>query len=320
VCPDCSRKKDEGDVQNAKTEGAVEKPAEVIPTEALDEKSIGDAREQMVDVGPRTTETGTLEEHAPSDPSHIAELEDQLSQKDQLIQSLQSQLTDHKSQQASLKQDLTRTSQSLMALKSSDQEKDSLITSLQLELSQLRQSISSLQASLPPANRLEGLTSENTDLKVEVDSLRAQLAAAKDSSESASNEDIVSLNKELDRLRTAHAAEIHNARRSHSRAAELQIENKTLLGRVEELKSRLVQLMNEKLELVERGDGLEREVRNLKGDGELEGLIEGQERRERMRVRNESFATQVREARGIVIDLVSVHGGCGFCTGDLVVL
>ena len=88
---------------------------------------------------------------------------------------------------------------------------------------------------------------------------------------------------------------------SHSKAAELQIENKTLLSRVEELKQRLVTLTSEKLELVERSESLEKEVYRLRKqkdtaprgsvelNTELDGLIQSQQQRQTQREQNQRY-------------------------------
>jgi predicted nuclease with TOPRIM domain len=147
---------------------------------------------------------------------------------------------------------------------------------------------------------------------------------------------------------------------SHSKAAELQIENKTLLSRVEELKQRLVTLTSEKLELVERSESLEKEVYRLRKqkdtaprgsvelNTELDGLIQSQQQRQTQREQNQRRYSQfvgaadgesmreINERRlkkgkdsgefgreremGFVIDLVAVHGGCGSCMGEILTL
>lgn len=179
------------------------------------------------------------------------------------------------------------------------------------------------------------------------------------------HETLIALRHEHGKLKDLHSSEIQKSRVSHSKAAELQIENKTLISRVEELKSKLVTLTTEKLELVDRTESLEKELyklRKSKDDAvasaqrgsvefntELDALIKGQETRQAIRETNQRTYSQfvgelggqesmrdINEQRlkngkdsgeygrekeiGFVVDLISGGGGCGMCTGEILVL
>ena len=181
----------------------------------------------------------------------------------------------------------------------------------------------------------------------------------------------MSLRGEHNKLKETHSSEIQKSRTSHSRAAELQIENKTLLSRVDELKQKVVSLTADKLDLVNRSEALEKDLYHARkaqaaavaaGEGggprgsvelntELDALIQGQEKRAMMRETNQRRYSQfvgqsgedgesmreINERRlkkgkdsgeygreremGFVIDLIgSGSGGCGLCTGEVLVL
>ena len=125
------------------------------------------------------------------------------------------------------------------------------------------------------------------------------------------HETLVSLRNEHAKLKETHSGEIQKSRVSHSRAAELQLENKTLLSRVEELKQKVVSLTSEKVELIDRSDTLEKELYKLRkqvqssntagesGDRgsielntELDQLIQGQETRQAIRETNQRRYSQ----------------------------
>lgn len=184
------------------------------------------------------------------------------------------------------------------------------------------------------------------------------------------HEALITLRQEHGKLKESHASEIQKSRLTHSKAAELQMENKTLISRVEELKQKLVTLTSEKLELVERSESLEKELFKARkardsvvasgGGGqrgsvelntELDALIQGQETRQAIRETNQRTYSQfvgqqhdaeesmrdINERRlkkgkesgefgrerevGYVVDLISSGaGGCGMCTGEILVL
>jgi chromosome segregation ATPase len=121
----------------------------------------------------------------------------------------------------------------------------------------------------------------------------------------------VNLRHEHTKLKDTHSGEIQKSRTSHSRASELQLENKTLLSRVEELKQKVVSLTSEKVELIDRSDTLEKELYKLRkqvqssyvagesGDRgsvelntELDQLIQGQETRQAIRETNQRRYSQ----------------------------
>jgi hypothetical protein len=125
------------------------------------------------------------------------------------------------------------------------------------------------------------------------------------------HEALVTLRQEHGKLKESHSSEIQKSRLSHSKAAELQMENKTLISRVEELKQKLVTLTSEKLELVERSESLEKELFKARkardsiiasgGGGqrssvelntELDALIQGQETRQAIRETNQRTYSQ----------------------------
>lgn len=125
------------------------------------------------------------------------------------------------------------------------------------------------------------------------------------------HETLLSLRNEHAKLKDTHSGEIQKSRISHSRAAELQLENKTLLSRVEELKQKVVSLTSEKVELIDRSDTLEKELYKLRkqvqssytagesGDRgsvelntELDQLIQGQETRQAIRETNQRRYSQ----------------------------
>ena len=232
-------------------------------------------------------------------------------------------------------------------------------------------------------------------MKQERDSLKTDLAATEASLKSlqhqhdalksshtalekdtkTTQEALRSLQTDHGKLKETHASEIQKSRLSHSKAAELQLENKTLFSRVEELKQKLVTLTSEKLELVERTETQEAELFKLRkaakesvssGAGtrdrdsvemntELDALIEGEANRRAVRETNQrqyarfvgqgggresmqgESLREVNERRlregknsgefgrerevGFVVDLISAGGGgCGMCTGEVLVL
>jgi archaellum component FlaC len=123
------------------------------------------------------------------------------------------------------------------------------------------------------------------------------------------HEALISLRNEHAKLKDSHSGEIQKSRLAHSRASELQLENKTLLSRVEELKQKLVSLTSEKLELVERTDSLEKELYKLRKqaqvsalagaergsvelNADLDQLIQGQEARDAIRETNQRRYSQ----------------------------
>ena len=203
----------------------------------------------------------------------------------------------------------------------------------------------------------ESLSQAQSDLQA----LQAKHATLEKDAQ-ASSEQVTILRSEYEKVKESHSSEIQKSRISHSKAAELQIENKTLLSRVEELKQRLVTLTSEKLELVEKSEGLEKEVYKLRKqkdvvsrgsvelNTELDGLIQGQQKRETQREVNQQRYSQfvgganvdgesmreINERRlkkgkdsgefgrekeiGFVIDLVAMHGGCGSCIGEVLTL
>jgi len=119
---------------------------------------------------------------------------------------------------------------------------------------------------------------------------------------------LLTLRDNHSKLKDSHSAEIQKSRLSHSKGAELQLENKTLLSRVEELKSKLVTLTSEKLELVERSESLEKQIFKLRQErevsiaagprgsvelnAELDALIQGQETRDAIRETNQRRYSQ----------------------------
>jgi chromosome segregation ATPase len=207
-------------------------------------------------------------------------------------------------------------------IKSSDTEKDSIIGSLQLELGQLREQLITLKessSSAPTSEQFASLTRERDNLKTELSSAQGTLKKTQNESQTLQNsytaldkdtkttrETLLALRTELSKLKESHSSEIQKSRLSHSRASELQIENKTIISRAEELKTKVVSLTSEKLELVERVETLERELHKLQkvrdaaaagGEGEVRGsvelnteldaLIQGQETRQTIRETNQ---------------------------------
>ena len=254
-----------------------------------------------------------------------------------------------------------------------------MISSLQLELGQLRDQLSILKESsgaAPTPEQFVALTQERDALKSEIAKTQNILSktqadlktlqnsyTALEKDTKTTHETLVSLRNEHGKLKDSHSSEIQKSRLTHSRAAELQIENKTLLARVEELKQKLVILTSEKLELVDRAESLDKELfklRKQKGgqsrgsvelNTELDALIQGQETRQAIRETNQRTYSQfvgqeqsegesmrdINERRlkkgkdsgefgreremGFVVDLISGGaGGCGMCTGEILVL
>ena len=253
-----------------------------------------------------------------------------------------------------------------------------MISSLQLELGQLRDQLSSLKESsgaAPTTEQFVALTKERDSLKSEIattqdtlEKLQSDLQSlqtsytALEKDTKTTHETLLSVRNEHGKLKESHSSEIQKSRLSQSRAAELQIENKTLLSRVEELKQKLVTLTSEKLELVERVESLEKELFKLRKqkdrqsrgsvelNTELDTLIQGQETRQAIRETNQrtysQFVGQSQEGEsmrdmnekrlkngkesgefgreretGFVVDLLSGGtGGCGMCTGEILVL
>lgn len=254
-----------------------------------------------------------------------------------------------------------------------------MISSLQLELGQLRDQLSTLKESFgaaPTTEQYLALTQERDALKSEIATTQKSLSKAQtdlqtlwnsykalEKDTKTTHETLVSLRGDHDKLKDSHSSEIQKSRLTHSRAAELQIENKTLLSRVEELKQKLVTLTSEKLELVDRAESLDKELYKLRKqkDGqnqggvelntELDALIQGQETRQAIRETNQRTYSQfvgqaqsevesmrdINERRlqkgkdggefgrekeiGFVVDLISGGaGGCGMCTGEILVL
>jgi chromosome segregation ATPase len=253
-----------------------------------------------------------------------------------------------------------------------------MISSLQLELGQIQDQLSILKESsgqAPTTEQLANLTTERDNLKSqltttqeslkktqsELQSLReSHTALEKDTK--TTHETLIALRQDHGKLKESHASEIQKSRLSHSKAAELQLENKTLVSRVEELKQKVVALTSEKLELVERSESLGKEVYKLRksnmasgGIGgvelntELDTLIQGQETRQAIRETNQRTYSQfvgelsgetlkeINQRRlkdgkdsgefgrekeiGFVVDLISSGGGgCGMCTGEILVL
>jgi chromosome segregation ATPase len=175
--------------------------------------------------------------------------------------------------------------------------------------------------SAPTAEQLTILTTERDDLK-------SHLSAAQDSTKKSQGElkalqdthtalekdtktthdTLVNIRNEHAKLKETHSSEVQKARLSHSRGAELQLENKTLISRVEELKQKVVSLTSEKVELVERTDSLDKELFKLRknldsavaGGGrgsvelntELDALIHGHETRRTIRETNQRRYSQ----------------------------
>ena len=139
-----------------------------------------------------------------------------------------------------------------------------MISSLQLELGQLRDQLSSLKESsgaAPTTEQFVALTKERDSLKSEIattqdtlEKLQSDLQSlqtsytALEKDTKTTHETLLSVRNEHGKLKESHSSEIQKSRLSQSRAAELQIENKTLISRVEELKQKLVTLTSEKLE------------------------------------------------------------------------
>ena len=155
-----------------------------------------------------------------------------------------------------------------------------MISSLQLELGQLRDQLSTLKESsgaAPTTEQYLTLTQERDALKSEIVTTQNALTKAQtdlqtlwnsytslEKDTKTTHETLVSLRNEHGKLKDSHSSEIQKSRLAHSRAAELQIENKTLLSRVEELKQKLVTLTSEKLELVNRTESLDNELFKLR--------------------------------------------------------
>jgi chromosome segregation ATPase len=175
--------------------------------------------------------------------------------------------------------------------------------------------------SAPTAEQLTVLTQERDNLKIQL--ATAQESATKSEIElqrlkethnalekdtKTIHETLVNVRNEQVKLKEAHSAEIQKSRLSHSRAAELQLENKTLLSRVEELKQKVVSLTSEKVELVERTGSLDKELYKLRKNlesavaggargsvelnTELDALIHGQETRQAIRETNQRRYSQ----------------------------
>ena len=161
-----------------------------------------------------------------------------------------------------------------------------------------------LQSQLNAAN--ESFTASQKELQ----SLQGNYTALEKDTKTT-QEALHSLRGEHAKLKDAHSGEIQKSRLSHSRASELQLENKTLLSRVEELKQKVVSLTSEKVELVERTDTLEKELYKLRKqvqsstisgasgergsvelNAELDQLIEGQETRQAIRDTNQRRYSQ----------------------------
>lgn len=209
----------------------------------------------------------------------------------------------------------------MASLKSSDSEKDSIISSLQLEVGQLRDQLITLtesSSSAPTSEQVASLNYERNTLKTELSSTQESLKSAQKELQTLQNthtalekdtktthETLLSTRSELNKVKESHSSEIQKSRLSHSRAAELQLENKTLISRVEELKTKVVSLTSEKLELVERVEALEKDLYKLQkareeaiagGEGgkgsvelntELDALIQGQVTRQTLRETNQ---------------------------------
>ena len=265
-------------------------------------------------------------------------------------------------------------------MKSSDSEKDSIINSLQLELGQLRDQLSTLKessGSAPTTQQFLTLTNERDALKSQISTAEGTLHKTQNELQSlresytalekdtkTTHETLITLRHEYGKLKESHTSEIQKSRLSHSKAAELQIENKTLISRVEELKQKVVTLTAQKLELVDRMEFLEKELYRLRKsresvvtsgqrgsvelNTELDSLIQGQETRQAIRETNQRTYSQfvgerdeetmrdINERRlkkgkdsgefgkekeiGFVVDLISGGGGCGMCTGEILVL
>ena len=222
----------------------------------------------------------------------------------------------------------------IASLKSSDSEKDSTISSLQLEIGQLRDQLSTLKESAGSAPTTEQFTQiihECDALKSELQTTQNNLSktekdlqtlqssyTALEKDTKTTHETLVALRNEHTKLKDSHSSEIQKSRLSHSKAAELQMENKTLISRVEELKQKVVALTSQKLELVERTESLETELYKLRKERravlasgmrgsvemntELDTLIQGQETREAIRETNQrrysQFVGVVVEAEG----------------------
>ena len=260
------------------------------------------------------------------------------------------------------------------------------MSSLQLELGQLQSQLTSLRessTSAPTPEQLQALTLERDALKQqlattqtaleksqsEIQKLRNSFTALEKDTKTT-HESLVSLRHKHSELKATHSSEIQKSRTSHSRAAELQLENKTLLSRVDELKQKVVSLMAEKLDLVNRSESLEKSLYHARkaqsaavaaGEGgpresvelntELDALIQGQQKRATIQETNQGRYSQfvgqsgedgesireINERRlkkgkdsgeygreremGFVVDLIaSGSGGCGLCTGELLLL
>lgn len=220
-------------------------------------------------------------------------------------------------------------------MKSSDSESESLISSLQLEIGQLRDQLSTLKestGSAPTQEQFYQLTNERDTLKSELAATQQKLTkaekdlhslqasyAALEKDTKTTHDTLVALRNEHSKLKDAHSSEIQKSRLSQSKAAELQLENKTLISRVEELKQKVVSLTSQKLELVERSESLESELYklrkqqaaaqvygthgNIELNAELDALIEGHHQRQTIRETNQrrysQFVGQVEEGESL---------------------
>jgi chromosome segregation ATPase len=212
----------------------------------------------------------------------------------------------------------------ISSLKSLDSEKDSMISALQLEIGQLSDQLSILKESsdsAPTTEQFQALTQERETLKLQISSTLQDLDKSQrdfkvlqdaytslEKDENTTHETLVSLRNEHSKLKESHASEIQKSRLSHSRAAELQLENKTLISRVEELKHKVVTLTSQKLELGERVESLQIELfklrkernvavaignrANVESNAELDALIQGQETRQAIRETNQHRYSQ----------------------------
>ena len=253
-----------------------------------------------------------------------------------------------------------------------------MISSLQLELGQIQDQLSilkELSGQAPTTEQLTNLTTERDDLKSQLATTQETLKKTQSELQSlqeshtalekdtkTTHETLVTLRQDHGKLKELHASEIQKSRLSQSKAAELQLENKTLVSRVEELKQKVVALTAEKLELVEQSEFLGKELYKLRKSNtasgrigsvelntELDALIQGQESRQAIRETNQrayshfvgepsgETLTEINQRRlkdgkesgefgkekeiGFVVDLISNGGGgCGMCTGEILVL
>ena len=348
--------------------------------------------------------SSSMKKATSSSDAALQALQRQLAGKDASIASLQEQLSTLKQQevycpkyssdrQEKYKRELSQHSISIAAkdkginsLKSSDSEQESMINLLQLELGQLRHQFAALRDSsgaAPTTEQYQTLAKERDTLKTEISAVQDKLKESQSLFENLlesyvalerdakkAQETLVTLGHEHGKLKDSHTSEIQKSRLSHSRAAELQLENKTLMSRVEELKQKVMATTFEKLELVERAESLDKELFKLRKERdsviasggeqrgsvelniELDDLIQGQETRQTIRETNQrtyshfvgqqnpgeehvETMTDINERRlrkgkdsgefgreieiGFVVDLIS-DGGCGMCTGGILVL